>query len=94
MACVRWLQHLADVNIVVQHCVTLWVYLMIVLVLADRVSNSAPVHRNPGMALVYSELPFNVPAVFKRLVESWGVHSIVVFLTVRQVRASGWEATG
>jgi hypothetical protein len=37
------------------------------------------------MAIVYSESPFNVPAVFKRLVESWGVHSIVVFLTVRQV---------
>jgi hypothetical protein len=52
-----------------------------------RVSNAAPVHRNPGMAIIYSESPFLVPAVFKRLVESWGVHSIVVFLTIRQV---GW----
>lgn len=64
------------------------------LVPADRVCNSAPVHRNPGMALVYSESPFNVPAVFKRLVESWGVHSIMVFLTVRQVSANGCKRTG
>ena len=56
--------------------------------LCCRVSNGAPVHRNPGMALVYSESPFNIPAVFRRLVESWGVHSIVVFLTVRQVSSS------
>lgn len=45
----------------------------------------SPVQRNPGMSLVYSEIPFQVPAVFKRLVESWGVHSTVVFITVRQV---------
>lgn len=52
-----------------------------------RASNGAPVHRNPGMALVYSESPFNVPPVFTRLVESWGLHSIVVFMTVHQVRS-------
>lgn len=53
-----------------------------------RVSNMAPVHRNPGMAIVYSESPFQVPAVFKRLVENWGVHSLVVFVTIRQASST------
>jgi hypothetical protein len=44
-----------------------------------------PVARNPGMALVYSETPFMVPALYRRIVESWGLHSLVVFITVRQV---------
>lgn len=44
-----------------------------------------PVARNPGMALVYSETPFQVPAVYRRIVESWGLHTLVVFITVRQV---------
>jgi hypothetical protein len=38
------------------------------------------------MALVYSETPFMVPALYRRIVESWGLHSLVVFVTVRQVR--------
>lgn len=47
----------------------------------------SPIHRNPGMALVYAPSPFHVPAAFKRIIENWGLHTIVVFITVRQVIA-------
>ncbi|KAF8059665.1 HAK2 [Scenedesmus sp. PABB004] len=50
-----------------------------------RVSSLTPLQRNPGLAIVYSESPFQVPALFRRLADSWGVHEVVVFLTVRQL---------
>jgi hypothetical protein len=82
----EWLcQQCTTILLVGFHLKVLWVPNPVPLPCCCRVSNSAPLIRNPGMAIVYSESPFNVPAVFKRLVESWGVHSIVVFLTVRQV---------
>jgi hypothetical protein len=55
-----------------------------------------PVARNLGMALVYSETPFMVPALYRRIVESWGLHSLVVFITVRQVcdAHTAWHEAG
>lgn len=43
---------------------------------------------------MYSESPFHVPAMYGRIVESWGVHSIVVFITVRQVGWVAWLMAG
>lgn len=44
-----------------------------------------PVGRNPGLALVFSQNLFSVPRIFAKVVEKWGVHETVVFITIRQL---------
>lgn len=44
------------------------------------------IERLPGLAVVYNDSASDgIPLLFKRLVDSWGVHDVVVFATVRQV---------